>query len=203
MKVTVYVEGGGDTKALSTECRGGFREFFRKAGLSGRMPKIVACGSREQAFDDFRNALTELPEGEFIILLVDSEQPVEDGNSPWRHLKQSDNWTKPETADDDSAHLMVQCMEAWFVADRDMVAKYFGKEFRSSALPARPDIEDIAKKDVLDGLKNATRKCGRGLEYEKSRHSFKILAKIDPRRVKEASPHAKRLVKTLIERVDA
>ena len=36
MSVKIYVEGGGDVRALKRECRHGFAEFFRRAGLEGR-----------------------------------------------------------------------------------------------------------------------------------------------------------------------
>ena len=52
MKITIYVEGGGekkDAKDLKTKCRKGFQKFFEKAGLATPMPAVVACGSREQA----------------------------------------------------------------------------------------------------------------------------------------------------------
>jgi hypothetical protein len=52
VNVRIYVEGGGgQNKALDTQCRRGFREFFRKAGLDLRMPGIVSCGARNGAYD--------------------------------------------------------------------------------------------------------------------------------------------------------
>ena len=51
------MEGGGDSTALKRECRSGFREFFRRSGLEGRIPGIVACGSRENASEEFRTAI--------------------------------------------------------------------------------------------------------------------------------------------------
>ena len=105
MNVKIYVEGGGDTRALRTLCRRGFSEFFAKVGLRGRMPRIVASGGRRQAFDD--------------------------------------------------------------------------------------------------GLKAATRRCDKKGNYDKGPHSFEILARIDPVRVRNASPHAERLVKTLLEKAEA
>ena len=33
MTVKLYVEGGGDTRVTKAECRRGFAEFFRRAGL--------------------------------------------------------------------------------------------------------------------------------------------------------------------------
>ena len=55
--VTVYVEGGGNDRTFNAECRKGFRLFFEKSGFKGRMPGIVACGSREDAYDRFRTAV--------------------------------------------------------------------------------------------------------------------------------------------------
>ena len=196
MKVKVYVEGGGDGKSLRTKCREGFSSFFAKANFAGRMPQIIACGGRKSAFDKFRTAWESRKAEEFIILLVDSEDPVADGSGAWLHLRNRDGWEKPDEARDENAHLMVQCMEAWFLADKDNLAAYFGHGFNRNALPGRQEIEDVAKDDVLGGLKNATRQCKKG-EYGKGRHSFDILEQTDPANVMAASPHARRLVETL------
>ena len=196
MKVKVYVEGGGDGKSLRTRCREGFSSFFAKANLAGRMPRIIACGSRTSAFSKFCTALGSRNAEEFIVLLVDSENPVADGSSSWLHLRKCDGWEKPDEATNENAHLMVQCMEAWFLADKDNLAAYFGHGFNRNALPGRQEIEDVAKDDVLGGLKNATHQCKKG-EYGKGRHSFDILERIDPAKVVDASPHASRLVETL------
>ena len=196
MKVKVYVEGGGDGKSLRTRCRQGFSSFFAKSNLAGRMPQIIACGGRNSAFDKFRTALGSRNAEEFIVLLVDSEDPVADGAGPWLHLRTRDGWERPDEATNENAYLMVQCMEAWFLADKDGLAAYFDQGFNRNALPGRREIEDVAKGDVLEGLKNATRQCKKG-EYGKGRHSFDILERIDPAKVVDASPHASRLVETL------
>ncbi len=198
MRSIVYVEGGGETKALRTECRRGFSKFFEKAGLKGSMPRISACGGRQQAYDDFCHALNRGGSDRFVVLLVDSEGPVTQGSGPWTHLKRRDNWDKPTSATDDNAHLMVQCMESWFLADKDTLVQYFGSGFNRNALPRRTDIEDISTQDVHRGLKNATRHSISKDAYHKGRHSFAILAKLNPERVTDASPHAKRLVRTLV-----
>lgn len=77
MNTRIYVEGGGDNNALRTLCRQGFSEFFRKAGLEGMMPRIIASGSRNNAFSNFCTALNNANTGDFIVLLVDAEGPVE------------------------------------------------------------------------------------------------------------------------------
>ncbi len=194
--VTVYVEGGGQSKALKTKCRAGFRKFFEKAKLVGQMPSVVACGGRDSAVKDFRNALRRLKSGEVALLLVDSEGPVQEGITPWQHLKSRDKWDRPDGAQEDQAHLMVQCMETWFLADVSALEEYFGSGFRSSAIPQRNDIENISTSDVLRRLKAAS-SGSRKREYHKGNHSFDILARIDPECVLQRSPRAKRLIDTL------
>ena len=156
------------------------------------------CGGRQKAFNDFRHAYGGAGRPETVILLVDSEAPVAPNVAAWAHLKERDGWGKPEGAPHDSAHLMVQCMEAWFVADKDCLAAFFGQGFNRNALPRGPDIEAIPKSDLLTGLRNATRRCSPKGEYAKSRDSFAILAATDPKHVLEASPHARSLIETLL-----
>ena len=200
MNVKVYVEGGGEGRELKAKCRRGFSTFFRKANLAGRMPRVIACGSRRKTFDNGRAALAKAADNDFIVLLVDSEAPVAMGAGPWLHLKNRDHWDRPAGAADDNAHLMVQCMEAWFLADTGALAGYFGGGFNHNALPGRPDVENISKRDLKNGLKNATKQCNPKGKYHKGRHSFAILAELDPEKVTAASPHAKRLVKTLLDK---
>ena len=200
MRVKIYVEGGGDANALKRECRRGFSEFFRRAGLEGRMPRIVACGSRDDTFDDYRTALQSNSGDQFIILLVDSEEGVATSDGPWQHVLKRDGWTRPARAEDESLCLMVQCMEAWFVADRDCLKAYYGQGFNVLKLPRRPEVESIAKADLYAALDRATQNCTKGRYGRgKGRHSFGILATADPDKVAAASPHARRLLQTLRE----
>lgn len=57
-KVKIYVEGGGNLARLKRKCRQAFSSFFKRAGFKDRMPRIVACGSRNNAYDDFCTANT-------------------------------------------------------------------------------------------------------------------------------------------------
>lgn len=57
VNVRLYVEGGGENnKALRSACRRGFREFFLKAGLEGVLPRVIPCGGRQAAYEDFCTA---------------------------------------------------------------------------------------------------------------------------------------------------
>jgi len=138
--------------------------------------------------------------------LVDSEGPVEPHVSPWDYLRvnERDKWERPRNAEEDQAHLMVQCMEAWFMADREAVVKYFGKRVKTSDFPdpVNNDIERIPKAKIAAALGKAARKVrkARGTEkqgYDKVEDGFSLLAVIDPEKVRKASKHAERLWKTL------
>ncbi len=193
----LYVEGGGDSNPLRTECRKGFSAFLEKAGLKGRMPRIVACGSRNDAYDSF---VTAVSKGESAMLLVDSESAVEECNTgrPWQHLlqRQGDEWSKPENASEEQCHLMVQCMEAWLLADREGLAKFFGNGFNMNALPATGcSIESISKQRLYSSLEQATRNTK--VSYSKGGNSFKLLAKLDANKVIEGSAWAERFVNEL------
>lgn len=207
--VNLYVEGGGDSKVLRIECRRGFRKFVEKAGLEGKMPTIVACGGRDSAY---KNYCTAIANGKAALLLVDSEASIAPAHQkgapdkwqPWQHLKarQGDGWDRPQGAREADCHLMVQCMESWFLADREKLKEFFGQNFLDSALPSAANpVETITKKAVLDSLKNATRHCQSKGQYGKGDHSFKLLAQLDPAKVIAASPWAKRFIDSLKQKM--
>jgi hypothetical protein len=192
VSIKLYVEGGGDSKTLKTACRKGFRQFIERAGLRNRMPRIVACGGRQNAYDSFKTACGI--DEEEPILLVDSEAPVT--NSAWEHLIGRDGWQRPNGANDHQCHLMIQVMESWFLADRAALASYYGQHFSPNSLPQNSNIEQVSKSDVFNGLKAATRNTQKR-DYSKGSHSFEILAKLNPAAVESASPSAKRFLDAL------
>ena len=190
----LYVEGGGNSKSLRTKCRQGFRIFLEKVGVIGRMPRIVACGSRDNAYDRFKTGHES--KGVDATLLVDAEGPVS-AIGPWEYLQQSDGWSRPKGATDDQCHLMVQVMESWFLADKDALEAYFGQGFRRQALPANPNVEQIPKQDVERGLERAGDGTGKG-RYRKGAHSFEVLERLDVGKVRKGSDYADRFVKALL-----
>ncbi len=200
MNVYLYVEGGAKGNLVSS-LRKGFRLFFEKTALRGTMPHIVACGPRQDAFKRFRKAIES---GEQAVLLVDSEcqvvQPASRVN-PWQHVKErkGDGWVKPGRATDDDLHFMIECMEAWFLADKEALARYFGSGFRKNHLPKTENIESVNKNELFRALKRATKESRKG-EYRKGRDSFELLQKISPDQVFACSPFAKRLIASLEQR---
>lgn len=194
--VKLFVEGGGHhNDSLRTECRRAFKALLERAGCKGRMPHVVPCGGRRNAYDQF---CTAIGGGESAILLVDSETAVV-ATDPWQHVAQRpDEWDRPAVATQDDLHLMVQCMEAWFLADRQALSKFFGPGFNEKALPAATVApEGVGKLNLYQGLKQATRRTKTKGAYDKGKHAFKLLAMLDPDLIRKAGGWAERFFATV------
>ena len=194
MRVRIYVEGGVDAGSTKAACREGFRCLFQNLGSLEQSPTVIASGGRLKAFQNFCDALRQNTD-EIILLLVDSERPVHAGI--WVHLGAApDGWRKPAGATDDQAHLMVQSMEAWFIADQEALSKHYGRGFRAKSLPSRQDVEAIPKGDLVPALQRASRETTKG-EYHKSAHGYALLGFLSPTKIRQKSPHADHLFHTL------
>ncbi len=190
MKTTIYIEGGGDTKRLHSELRQGFKTLFENAGFRGKLPRVVACGSRNDAFRDFTIAFKKKKSSELVLLLVDSEDNITNSKTKWEFVENRDKWEKPVEASEENIFFMVVCMESWFLSDEDRIKEFFGKNFDSSKLPQRDKLEDIDKKVLYAGLKQATKKTIKG-EYGKGQHSFKILTYLNAKKVENHGAYSK------------
>lgn len=196
MNAVIYIEGGGDrNESLKTLFRRSWAKFFAAAGLKGRMPRVVHGGSRNRTFDLFERAIANPGSGQLPFLLVDSEEPLQQGHSALQHLRTRDNWLLPDELGNGRAFLMVQIMETWFLADRVALRKHFGERFRDHAIGQWPQLEEVPKTTVLTTLRNATDSCS--TPYTKGKVSFELLQKIDPGLVEAACPHAKALLQRL------
>lgn len=203
-EVRIYVEGGGDGKNTKALIRQGFSQFLKaliEVAKSNKIKwNIIMCGTRNNAFRDFKNALKDHPDA-FNVLLVDAEAPVK-LESPWQHLKLRDNWDKPSGVDDSQCHLMVQAIEAWFIADVETLKKFYGQGFKENSLAKSSNVETIAKDSLEPSLKTATRNTTKG-EYHKINHASKLLELLDVTTVRQASPYCDRLFTTLQGKIEA
>ena len=195
----LYVEGGGSRAALKSQCRKGFHDLLTRAGFTGRLPRVVACGPRNAAFDRFQTSLGGTTG--YSLLLVDSEAPVASANQPgnpsgaWRHLESQDGWRRPRAARNDQAQLMVTCMETWLVADRAALHSHF-PDMNQNSLPSSVGLESRRKQDVSAALDSATSPSLKG-RYDKRRDSFDLLGKSDPAALKRELPHFQRFIDAL------
>ena len=74
---------------------------------------------------------------------------------------------------------MVECMEAWIVADADELANYYGQDFAKKALTKRDNVDDEPKKELLASLVQATKQTQKG-EYAKIGHASQLLSRVRP-----------------------
>ena len=199
MNAKIYLEGGGESKDLGIRCREGFRKLLEKCGFGGRMPRLVRSGSREKVFEDFKTALRSAGAGDYVAMLIDSEDRMTDIEQPWPHLKTRDDWEQPADTVDEQVLLMVTCMETWIATDRAALQSYYGSDFQEPALPPLTDMESRNRHAIQDAIKHATRKCGNA--YRKDKRSFKILGKLDPDILGQHLPSFVRMRRILREKL--
>jgi hypothetical protein len=192
---TIYLEGGGDSSQLKIRCREGFRKLLAKCGFAGRMPSLVACGGRNAAFGRFETAHEIALDGEYVALLIDSEDPMVDIEAAWAHPKARDGWDQPSSANEEQALLMTTCMETWIIVDREALSRHYGQKLRPSALPPLANVESRPRHDVHNKLVNATEKYSNA--YAKGKRSFEVLGELDPEALKTHLPSFVRVLRIL------
>lgn len=227
--IALYAEGGGDTAAQQAELRVGLDQLFTGVKQAARLKrlrwKLVMCGSRSQARDDFLNALKRGDPETLCVLLVDSEeglpteQPIPPGETSDQaharrladatvrrdHLIRRDGWHLEHVAPE-LVHLMVACMETWIVADPEGMARAYGKNFHADRLPDRPNLEVEAKASLFDKLAKATQETARGAysadNRSKIRHARKLLENVRAERVAARCPRFATLIEWLTRKID-
>ena len=199
-QISIYMEGGGrgrDTKAALRVGMDGFLQKLKDAARNKSWRwKLVCCGSRTQAFRAYRNAQIS-SDASIVILLVDSEGPVQ--NRVHVHLNQRDSLNLTED-EEGHIHMMVQTMETWIVADAGALARYYQKGFNSNALPRNRDLESVPKTEIARSLQRATERTTKG-EYHKIRHASDLLQLVDAKVVQKRCSYCKRLFDLLEKEV--
>ena len=196
------MEGGG-SGVRRVLLRKGMDAFLRTVRAAARAKalkwRITACGPRNNAYRQFRNAAAERS-GDILFLLVDSEEAVK--GSPRLHLATRDRWDRLDDYGEGQIQLMVQTMETWLIADLETLRAYYGRDFNASALPKRQNLEQVSKQAANSGLMRATRGTQKG-EYHKIRHGGALLALIDAEKVRARCPHCERFFVSLASAIEA
>ena len=203
-ELRIYCEGGGDGPKTKVPFKIGMKAFLHPLNDLARSARIrfdvIVCGGRQSAYDSFKNGLRQYPNA-FNVLLVDAEAPVAATKTPWQHLKARDGWDALACSDE-QCFLMVQTMEAWFIADIEALKQFYGKDFNANALPKNHLIETVVKNELEPALIKASKQTTAG-EYKKIKHGAKLLSLIDSSKVRKASPHCDRLFTTLENKLTA
>ena len=179
MEIRIYFEGN---RAL----RPGFEHLFSDLRIATREAdseiQFVAAKSGPH---DYRKAARTHPHA-WNILLKDSEEQMPQNPAALCERHGID----PRLVAD--VFWMVELMESWFLADPEALAKYYGKDFLTSAIGGTQDVEKIQKADVLHRLKQASRNTQKG-EYHKVKHAPHLLERLDPDRVQKHASHCRKL----------
>lgn len=199
VSIKIYIEGGGEGKDLDSRFREAWTKFFKAAGFEGKMPRPVRGKGRGNTYDLFSTAIQNNQSKDLPLLLLDSEDALAANHSTWQHLKTRDGFDKPNKANDEHAYLMVHVMETWLLADIESLQTYFGSKFKPAKIPAWTDLEAVPKPNIFEALKNATADCEK--QYGKGKISFEVLGSIDPKKVKERCPNAKRFLDYLAKKL--
>jgi hypothetical protein len=217
-EVAIYVEGGGDSASQKAQLRIGFDGLLspqkQNAQLKNLRWKLVPSGSRNNAYEAFMHESQKADRSVLCVLLVDSEEGLAKetkgdsvANAQVRklHLTNRDGWDLRKI-NPEQIHLMVQCMEAWIVADPEALAEYYGKGFHAKSLPDRVNLEEEPKTEVFGKLANATKRTSKG-EYSqannaKIKHASRLLALIRPAKVAKRCPRFSTFAKWLKNKID-
>lgn len=200
MSSKLYIEGaaqGDGSKDSQIRCREGFRKLLEKCGFAGRMPRLTACGGRQGVFDDFCTGHSNRQVADYVAMLLDSEDPLEDLEAAWQHLARCDHWHRPEGAKDEQVLFITTCMETWVIADRKALQGYYGERLQGSAFPSLVDLEARNRHDIQNALLHATRNCTNA--YAKG--DFKILVYISPDVLSQYLPSFQRARRILNDRL--
>lgn len=185
MDIRIYFEGSRSLKI-------GFDRFFaalkESARKRGSRIELVAARS---GISDYRKAARTHP-GAWNILLKDSEKAVRSD----RAALCNDHGIDPARAND--VFWMVELMESWFLAQPEVVEKYY--TLPQETFVRIENVERISKSDVYQRLKDATRNTTKG-EYHKVQHAPFLLERLDADQVQTGAPHCRQLFETIRARV--
>ena len=199
MSAEIFVEGGGNSSFLKSRCRDGFISLLEKSGFEGRMPKIHPSGDGGAAMKRFRKAYANHGRRtDYLGLLIDSEEPVDNINKPWEHLskRQGTDWKRPSGADDDQVLFMTTSMETWIAADHEALRKRFPRDFNRNRLPSLTDLEARRRGDVRKALEQSTND-----RYTKDKVSFELLGNLNPDTLEQHLPSFRRARRILNEKL--
>jgi hypothetical protein len=189
----IFIEGGAPGQPGSADfnanCREAFGRFFEAAGVPPGRFRVQMCGGRSATAKEYSHFSTAND-----LLLLDSEEPLQ-VNDPWKHLadRQGDKIVRPVGRKPHHCHLMVTCIECWFLADQKLLDSRFGR-IRAEAR----NVELVSRQEAKTRLDEGRRKASGGkLGYLKGKDQVPSLKTLNPVEVQRKSAQARRLIEEL------
>jgi hypothetical protein len=102
-------------------------------------------------------------------------------------------WNAGGFCSDEQLHLMVQAMEAWFVADPQSLRRRFGQSYTTGHLPSPQSAETVSAADLLTGIRRGLPQSRRRRGYDKVSDGVELLRLIDVEVVSQHCGHFRRL----------
>lgn len=178
----LFVEGSRKTD--NGDLRIGFGRLLEQANLR-RKPLIVMCNDTDGAIRKFQLELAKSnPAFRRILLLVDLDGPDATRNA-WLAAKNL-------IAYEAQVFFMVQKMEAWFLAQPDILHEFYQPKL-THALPVTAATHVAHPDRVLERCTTGTRK-GR---YHKTGHGARLLAQLRLTELQQPFPDVARLLAAL------
>ena len=176
VSVRVFVEGGGDQNRTKTACRKAFHVFFEKLLGNRPKPRIIASGSRDQAYRDFSRSLSD-----GLDDLLRAVGRLGGSCSRWKDSRATLARPRPldqpapgrASAPDGSMHGSLVP-----VGQSNARRVLWTGVQTQSALPQNPHIEEIPKADVFAGWNELRQRRTRELTIRHSMGSKFLRASI-------------------------
>ena len=190
-RVVIHFEGHSNLKFGFGKLFGEHKERARQNGIRFDM---IAGGSNAETVKDFLRSCRRNP-SDLNVLLIDSEGPALSAAEAIRALRSRSYWDANAAPEDWQLNFMVQAMEAWFIADPQAMARYFGDGFAAGRLPNPQNAESVSPNGLTDSINQALRGIGgrRRKKYDKARDGARLLALIDEPTVRRNCPAFGRL----------
>lgn len=196
-EIAIHFEGSSDLKP-------GFHKLFERHRHRAQRQrvrfKLIAGGSSAETVKDFLRSCVVWPSS-LNILLVDSEAPVVNTLSAIQTLRNESFWDRNVDCGDGQIQLMVQAMEAWFIADPRALTEHFGHNFNVNALPSPQNAEKTPPNELKVAIRSGLLRGHRRREYDKVSDGAKLLQLIEETTVSQYCPHFKRLMDFLSQAI--
>ncbi|WP_373513015.1 DUF4276 family protein [Persicitalea sp.] len=186
-KIILFIEG--EPNSSNGDLRQGFTKLLEQK-LTGKLPKIILGGGKEQTIDKFLNNRLA---GDIFLLLLDLDDAETQRNADLRNHRLESH--------SERVFYMIQEMEAWFLSQPEVLDKFYGLDKTGKTVSeklSKRKAEEIANpKEELIRITQNPREGGRG-EYQIIKHAVELLKLLDANKLEKDSADFRKLVQRIV-----